>query len=161
MRRKDREVIDINEIEKIILQCKTCHVAMVNNGTPYIVPLSFGYKILDNNLLELYFHSATEGKKIDILKKNNKVCFEMAYEGEPVHADTPCNSGYYFASVIGNGNAVFIDDADKKCEALSIMYKHQTGKEVNFTIGQTENICVFKIVSSDFTGKRKPKPNIH
>lgn len=85
----------------------------------------------------------------------------MAYEGEPVHADTPCNSGYYFASVIGNGNAVFIDDADKKCEALSIMYKHQTGKEVNFTIGQTENICVFKIVSSDFTGKRKPKPNIH
>jgi len=160
MRRKDREVTDINEIEKILFQCKTCHVAMVNDGVPYVVPLSYGYKILDGKLLELYFHSAMEGKKIDILKKNNKVCFEMAYEGEPVHSDIPCNSGYYFASVIGYGAIVFIDDTDKKCEALSILFKHQTGKEVTFTASHAENICVFKIISSDFTGKRKPNPNI-
>jgi len=158
MRRKDREVMSINEIEKILLQCKTCHVAMVDDGAPYVVPLSYGYKILEGNMLELYFHSALEGKKVDILRKNSKVCFEMAYEGEPVHSDTPCNSGYYFASVIGYGNAIFIDDTDKKCEALSIMFKHQSGKEVVFTAGQAGNICVFKIISSDFTGKRKPKP---
>ena len=160
MRRKDREVTDINEIEKILFQSKTCHVAMVNDGVPYVVPLSYGYKILDGKLLELYFHSAMEGKKIEILKKNNKVCFEMAYEGEPVHSDTPCNSGYYIASVIGYGITIFIDDADKKCEALSIMFKHQTGKEVTFTASHVENICVFKVISSDFTGKRKPTPNI-
>jgi len=158
MRRKDREVININEIDKILIQCKTCHVAMVNDGAPYVVPLSYGYKIIDDSLLELYFHSALEGKKLDILKNNNKVCFEMAYEGEPVCTDTPCNSGYYFASVIGYGNVIFIDDVNKKCEALSIMFKHQSGKEVTFTANQTENICVFKIISSDFTGKRKPKP---
>ena len=160
MRRKDREITDINEIEKILFQCKTCHVAMVNDGVPYVVPLSYGYKILDGKLLELYFHSALEGKKIDILKKNNKICFEIAYEGEPEHSDTPCNFGYYFASVIGYGHIYFIDDTDKKCEVLSIMFKHQTGKEVTFTSTHTENICVFKIISSDFTGKRKPKPNI-
>ncbi len=159
MRRKDREVTEINEIEKIFYQCKTCHVAMVDNGAPYVVPLSYGFKMLDNNTLELYFHSALEGRKLDILRKNNKVCFEVAYEGEPVFADTPCNSGYYFASVIGNGEVVFIDDIDEKCEALSIMFKHQSGKEIVFTAGQTENICVYKIISSDFTGKRKPKPN--
>ena len=123
IRRKDREVTNINEIEKILFQCKTCHVAMVKDGTPYVVPLSYGYRILDGNSLELYFHSALEGKKIDILKKNNKVCFEMSYEGEAVYADNPCNSGCYFASVIGFGDTVFIDDADKKCEALSIMFK--------------------------------------
>jgi nitroimidazol reductase NimA-like FMN-containing flavoprotein (pyridoxamine 5'-phosphate oxidase superfamily) len=160
MRRKDREVTDIIGIEEILLLCKTCHIAMVNDGTPYVVPLSYGYKILDGNLLELYFHSALEGKKLNILRKNNKVCFEMAYEGEPVHSDIPCNSGYYFASVIGYGDIVFIDDIDKKCEALSIMFKHQTGKEVTFTAGQTENVCIYKIISSDFTGKRKPKLNI-
>ena len=38
MRRKDREVTNINEIEKILFQCKTCHVAMVKDGTPYVVP---------------------------------------------------------------------------------------------------------------------------
>ncbi|MCL2073209.1 MAG: pyridoxamine 5'-phosphate oxidase family protein [Marinilabiliaceae bacterium] len=155
MRRKDREVTDINEIEKILFQCKTCHVAMVDNGEPYVVPLSYGYKIFDGKLLELYFHSAMKGKKIDILKRNNKVCFEMSYEGEPVHSDTPCNSGYYYGSVIGYGDTVFIDDTDKKCEALSIMFKHQTGKDVTFAAGDAKNICVFKIVSSDFTGKKK------
>jgi len=158
MRRKDREVTDINEIEQILLQCKTCHVAMVNDGVPYVVPLSYGYKISGGGVLELYFHCALEGKKLDILKKCNKVCFEMAHEGEPVHADTPCNSGYYFSSVIGYGDVFFIDNLEEKCEALSVLCKHQFGKEVVFTTGQAESVCVFKINSIDFQGKRKPKP---
>ena len=154
MRRKDREVVNIEEIEKILLQCKTCHVAMVDDGLPYVVPLSYGYKILDGKLLELYFHCAFEGKKLNILRKNNKVCFEMSYEGNPKHAENPCSTGLYFASIIGYGDAVFIDNTDEKCEALSIMFKHQTGKEIIFTPAQSENVCVFKIISSDFVGKR-------
>jgi nitroimidazol reductase NimA-like FMN-containing flavoprotein (pyridoxamine 5'-phosphate oxidase superfamily) len=158
MRRKDREVIDISEIETILIQCKTCHVAMVSDGAPYVVPLSFGYKILDDGVLELYFHSAWEGKKLDILKKYNKVCFEMAHEGEPALSETPCNSGYYFSSVIGYGDTFFIDIVEEKREALSILYMHQFGKEVIFTEKQAENVCVFKISSTDFKGKRKLIP---
>ena len=157
MRRKDREVTDISGIEEILLGCKTCHVAMVDNGMPYVVPLSYGYRILGGNTLELYFHSAAEGRKIDILKRNNTVCFEMSCEGEPVHSETPCSSGYYFSSVIGFGKAVFVEDADEKRDALSVMFKHQTGKDVRFTAGQAETVCVFKIVSSEFTGKKKPR----
>jgi len=156
MRRKDREVTDIRGIEEILLQCKVCHVAMVDDGCPYVVPLSYGYKILDGNKLELYFHSALEGRKLDILKRNNKVCFEMAFKGEPVHPETPCNSGYYSASVIGFGEAVFITDADEKCQGISIMFKHQTGKDVAFSAEQAAMVCVFKIVSTDFTGKKSP-----
>jgi len=156
MRRKDREVTDIKEIEEILLQCKTCHIAMVDGGLPYVVPLSYGYKFFGNTL-ELYFHSAPEGRKIDILKRFNKVCFETSFEGEPVNSETPCDSGYYFASVIGFGEAVFIDDTDEKRGALSIMFKHQTGKDVSFTPEQAKNVCVFKIVSNDFTGKKKPR----
>ena len=158
MRRKDREVTDITGIEEILSQCKTCHVAMVDEGSPYVVPLSYGYKILKGNVLELYFHSALEGRKIDVLKRNNKVCFEVSYEGEPVNSETPCNSGYYFASVIGFGEAVFIEGNDEKNEALSVMFKHQAGREVTFTAEQIKSVCVFKIVSSDFTGKKKPRP---
>ena len=159
MRRKDREVTDINGIEEILLQCKTCHVAMVDEGSPYVVPLSYGYKILNGNVLELYFHSALEGRKLDILKRNNKVCFEMAHEGEPVHSEIPCNCGYYFASIIGFGEAVFIEDADEKSKVSSIMFKHQAGKDVTFTAEQAKSICVFKIVSTEFTGKKKPRPH--
>ena len=131
---------------------------MVDEGEPYVVPLSYGYKILDGNVLELYFHSALEGRKIDVLKRNNKVCFEVSYEGEPIHSETPCNSGYYFASVIGFGEAVFIERNDEKNEALSVMFKHQAGREVTFTAEQIKGVCVFKIVSTDFTGKKKPRP---
>ena len=132
---------------------------MVDNGLPYVVPLSYGYKIHDGNTLELYFHSALEGRKLDVLRRNNNVCFEMANEGEPVHAETPCNSGYYFASVIGYGEAVFIEDADEKSKALSIIFKHQTYEDITFSPEQTESVCVFKIVSTEFIGKKKPKPN--
>jgi len=161
MRRNDREVTDIKGIEEILSQCKTCHVAMVDNGLPYVVPLSYGYRILKEKTLELYFHSAVEGRKLDILKRSSKVCFEVAHEGEPVNSATPCNCGYYFASVIGNGEAVFIEADDEKNEALSVMFKHQTGREVAFNNEQIKSVCVFKIVSTDFTGKRKQKPDTH
>ena len=54
MRRKDREVTDIGEMEEILRLCKTCHVAMVDNGSPYVVPLSYGYRLLADNALELF-----------------------------------------------------------------------------------------------------------
>ena len=159
MRRTDREVTDIVGIEEILRLCKACHVAMIDKGTPYVVPLSYGYSILADNVLELYFHSALEGKKLDILKNNNNVCFEMAHEGEPVRSETPCNSGYYYSSIIGFGQVVFIEDVNEKRKALSIMFSHQTGREVIFTAEQAHGVCVFKIVSKDFTGKKKPNPN--
>ena len=155
MRRKDREINDITTIEDIILQCKTCHVAMVDDGNPYVVPLSYGYRLIHERMLELYFHSAHEGRKMDILKKNNMVCFEIMYEGESLNPDTPCNSGYYYGSVIGYGEVVFINDPAEKCEALSILVKQQTGKEAVFTDSQAATVCVYKIVSTDFTGKKK------
>ena len=160
MRRKDREIKDIGDIEEILRLCKTCHVAMVDNGSPYVVPLSYGYRILADNALELYFHSALDGKKLDILKRNNNVCFEMAREGMPVQSETPCNSGYYYSSIIGFGQALFIEDVGEKCKALSIMFNHQSGREVIFTAEQAQSVCVFKVVSKDFTGKKKPRPNV-
>ena len=157
MRRKDREVTDIYGIEDILKQCKTSHVAMVDNGMPYVVPLSYGYKFIRGNLLELYFHSAPEGRKVDVLKRNNKVCFEMAQKGEPVHSDNPCKAGYYYSSIIGFGEVTFMESDDDKSEALSIIVKHQSGKDVRFTSEQTNDVCVFKIVSKEFTGKKKKK----
>jgi nitroimidazol reductase NimA-like FMN-containing flavoprotein (pyridoxamine 5'-phosphate oxidase superfamily) len=43
-----------------------------------------------------------------------KSLFEMAHEGETIHSENPCNSGYYFASVIGFGEVMFIETDGKK-----------------------------------------------
>jgi len=157
MRRSDREVKDRKGIEEIIQKCKTCHVAMYDGAFPYIVPLSFGYRFLDEDTLELYFHSAHSGKKIEILRRNNKVCFEVSDEGENINTENPCNMGYYYSSVIGFGEAEFITDVAAKCDNLSAIVSHQAGINADFTDEQVENVCVYKIVSTDFCGKKKPK----
>lgn len=158
MRRKDREVTDIREIEQIIRGSKVCHVAMADDGKPYLVPMNFGYE-LKNGILTLYFHCAKEGRKLDILKKNNNVCFEMCIEGEPVYAkETPCKSGYYYQSVIGNGKMELVSDVQEKCKGLSLLMKQVADVEVVFQEAQADTVFVLKITSEDFTGKKKQPP---
>jgi len=130
---------------------------MADGGSPYVVPLSFGYRFPADDTLELYFHSAYEGRKIDILRKNSRVCFEISDEGEPIHSENPCYSGYSYSSVIGFGEVLFITDTAEKCEGLSVMFRRQTGRDVDFNESQAETVCVYKIVSKDFSGKKKPK----
>ncbi len=158
MRRKDREVQNASEIRKILSNCKTCHIAMSDGGTPYIVPMSYGFEISENTLT-LYFHSAFNGRKIDILKRSGSVCFEISHEGEYILSENPCRCGICYSSVIGNGRAVFIEDGTEKCLALNKMFKHQTGRDINFTHSQAKNVCVFKIISDDFTAKTRKAPN--
>lgn len=158
MRRKDREVTDTEEIKKMIEVCKTCHLAMVDEGMPYVVPLSFGYEI-DEHTLTLFFHSAKEGRKINLLHKNSGVCFAISNEGEFIFdKDTPCNSGYYFSSVLGFGNVEFVEEVEEQCRALTLLMKHQANIELEFTPVQADTICIYKVVSTDFTGKKKSCP---
>lgn len=154
MRRKDREVKDVHEIIKILEKCKVCRVAMVDNELPYIVPLNFGFSIKNDNELSLYFHSAKEGRKIEILKSNNNVCFEMDCDHKLISANTACSYGYTFESIIGNGKIEFIDSIDEKCKALSSIMKHQTGQDFEFSEKQANSVTVLKLVSSSFTGKK-------
>lgn len=155
MRRTDREVSDINEIENILQNCKVCNIAMRDGEIPYLVPLNFAYEI-NNNTLVLFFHSAKEGRKIDVLRNNNTVCFDMYSEGKPVNAEKdPCNSGYKFISVIGDGKVEFINDWEEKRKALILLLKQQANVDCTFTKDQVEEICVFKIISKSFVGKKK------
>jgi nitroimidazol reductase NimA-like FMN-containing flavoprotein (pyridoxamine 5'-phosphate oxidase superfamily) len=157
MRRKDREVSNIDEIKSIIEKCKVCHLAMVDKGSPYVIPLNFGYSV-DENLLTLFFHSAKTGRKIEILKANNTVCFEMVCEGKLGHIENPCNSGYFFESVHGFGQVEFIENVNEKCEALTLIVKHQTNQNFVFTEGQVNSVCIYKVSTKDFIGKKKPNP---
>ncbi|MCL1848197.1 MAG: pyridoxamine 5'-phosphate oxidase family protein [Clostridiales bacterium] len=160
MRRADREVSGIHEIMEILDEGKTCCLAMVDEGMPYVVPMSYAYR-MEGETLILYFHSAKEGRKIRVLQKNPMVCFTIFTEGEAIFSqEKPCDSAYTFSSVVGSGNVGFIDSVQEKCAALSLLMKHQAGMEVNFSQSQAENVCVFQVVSKDFTGKRKTPPVI-
>lgn len=76
MRRSDREIKDFDEIIEVINKCDVCRLAINDGDYPYIVPMNFGLNIEDGKVV-LYFHCASEGKKLELLRKNNKVAFEM------------------------------------------------------------------------------------
>ncbi len=82
MRKKEKQINDIAGIEDVLSRALVCRLALCENDRPYIVPLCFGYE--DN---ALYFHCAQQGKKLDILRKNNNVCFEVDIDCQLIKAD--------------------------------------------------------------------------
>lgn len=119
MRRKDKEITDRDIINAIMGKARVCRLGLSDKNRAYIVPLSFGY---DGN--SLYFHGFPEGKKIDILRKNSAICFELDSGGEPIVSDKACSWSVRYKSVIGYGKALLIEDVDAKMKALEIIMRH-------------------------------------
>jgi nitroimidazol reductase NimA-like FMN-containing flavoprotein (pyridoxamine 5'-phosphate oxidase superfamily) len=156
MRRKDKEIIDIDEKLKIIEKCKVCRLGLSENNYPYIIPLNYGFSYY-NGKLTLYFHGATEGKKIDIIKKNNNACFEIDCDAKLIEGDNPCNYGYEYKSIIGFGKIFILETKEEKINGLNYLMKQQTGKDIkyNFTEDEINNVIVYKMLAEEFTGKQK------
>lgn len=157
MRRKDREITDFDEIMKIIAKCDTCRLALFDEEFPYIVPLNFGTDV-ENGELYLYFHGANVGTKLDLMRKNPKVTFEMDCEHNIILYEErmSCTMGY--ESVIGHGIVEFVEDEDKY-EALKIMMRHYHSEDFVFNTKMMDVTTVFRVKVLDMTGKRRD--NIH
>ena len=129
MRRKDREITDTAGILRIVGSAKYLHLGLSDGDCPYIVPLHYGYEFEDGQLV-FFLHSAKEGHKLDLIRANPNVCVELECGVEPVSGgDVPCRYGAAFASVIGRGRAEIVTDAQEKIRGLSLLMKHQTGRE--------------------------------
>jgi nitroimidazol reductase NimA-like FMN-containing flavoprotein (pyridoxamine 5'-phosphate oxidase superfamily) len=149
MRREDKEIRDKKEIESIIEKATVCRVAFSENDVPYIVPLNFGYK--DDCL---YFHSAADGKKIEIIRQNNQVCFEVDTDQEVVKSETPCNWEMKYRSVIGFGKASFVDHLEEKRRALNIIMEHYSGDSYDYPEDAINNVAIVKVEIESMTGKK-------
>ena len=124
MIRSEKEIQDPGEIDAILQSAAVCRIAMCEGDRPYIVPVTFAVR---NS--RLYFHCAKSGKKIDMLKANASVCFEVDIPGELVRGQTACVWGMKYRSVIGFGQAYFIEKAGEKKKALDLLMKKYSGKE--------------------------------
>lgn len=128
MRRKDREVTNTEEIMGIIEECEVCRLGLHDRESIYMVPMNFGYEQKDGRLT-LYFHCAKTGKKIELLKENPHVGFEMDCRHELVQGDSSCAFTFHYASVIGKGEAQILEVNEEKAEGLTYIMRHLTGKK--------------------------------
>lgn len=150
MRRSDKEIKDSKTIQKILNEAEVCRIALSDDDKPYIVPMNFGYK--DNTL---FLHSASEGYKIDVLKRNNNVCFQMDIKTEIVKSESPCNWGMKYLSLIGSGNAHLIDNLSEKREALDvIMSKYSPDVSFSYSDEALKEVLVIKVNIDNITGKK-------
>ena len=153
MRRKDREVTDSMKIADIISRCTCCRIGFYDNGEVYIVPLNFGYKAKNDTYI-FYFHGAKEGRKIDLIRKNPKVGFEMDTNYALNDADIACDYSARFQSIIGNGIVSMVSEIEEKKLGLSLLMEHNTGKrEWDFDEKMVNAVTVFKLVVTKMSCK--------
>ena len=147
---------DIDRIFDIVSGCSVAHVGMIDHGRPYVVALNFGYERKDNRLI-LYFHSACEGRKIDILKENPNIYVQMNYGDEFVGAgeENPCACSWRYDSVMGEGTVEFIETPEEKAHGLNCIIRHLGKSEDNFRFPfeRLKRTCVFRACIENPTGK--------
>ncbi len=148
VRRKDIEITDLREIEQIIREATVCHLGLVDNDEPYVVPVNFGY---EQNAL--YFHSALEGRKVALIKKSNKVCFEIDTDVEIGKTDSS-NCSVRYKSVIGTGRAYILENNEEKARGLKSIMRQCAGGEYSFSEEKLDTVLVIRIDIESITGKQ-------
>lgn len=132
MRRKERQVTDDGIINSIIMECDCCRLGFIDEEGVYIVPMSFGFETKEKSGRIFYFHGASEGRKASCLKHCIDACIPISFELDCGHgikrAETACGHSAYYKSVMGRGNAAYINDNSEKARALNLIMEHEAGK---------------------------------
>ena len=155
MRRKDREIKEHNEIVEVIRNCDICRLGLVDGEYAYILPLNFGMEQDEEGKVTLYFHSALEGRKTELLKEGLKASFEMDTKHEIKYDEGRGYCTYYFESVMGRGTIHILND-DEKFEALKKLMDHyHPGANAYFNTAAIPRTLVYALEVEEMTGKRK------
>jgi len=149
MRRKDKEIKDKQEIEEIIARAKICRLAMSRDDQPYVVPLNFGYAEG-----RVYIHCAKEGRKLEMIAANDRVCFEVDLDHELISGPTACKYGFRYRSVIGFGRAFLVEDPGEKELGLKTIMAHYSQDEFHFTAQDLEKVAVIRVDLTFLSGKK-------
>ncbi|GAB1484271.1 pyridoxamine 5'-phosphate oxidase family protein [Treponema sp.] len=146
MRRKDRELLDEKDLYTILDLASEIRLGLWDGEEVYIVPLNF-VRIES----KLYIHSSSVGRKIDILRQGQRLCFE-ATSSRAIEPKDGSHCTTYFESVIGWGSAVFVEDAEKTPILNAFNRKYGAG-EAEFPSELLSRTAVIKIGIDRMTGK--------
>ena len=148
MRRSEKEITDVAELRRILEAARVCRVALCDGDRPYLVPLTFA---LDGD--DLVLHSARHGRKLEVLRRNPAVCFEVEEGIEVAPAATACEFGMRFRTVIGHGDAQFIEERDEKARLLALFGPRYGAADHAPPEREIERTCVIRVRVRELTGK--------
>ncbi len=150
MRRKEKEIHNFADIEAIFEKSKVCRLAFNDQDYPYIIPMNFGYK---NR--ELFFHSAQQGKKVDLIKTNKHASFQIDIDHVVIESQQACHWTANFSSVIGSGIIKTIVDTEGKIDALKTIMSHYSGtSNWSFDKDVIKKVLTFKLIIKEVSAKK-------
>ena len=152
MRRKELAVADKSQMEAILKKATIVRLGLCRDNVPYIVPMVFGYE--DGRI---YTHAAKEGTKLDIIRENSKVCFEVDIDHEYVVGARACECGIKYRSVIGFAKGSIVSDIADAKHGLQVIMEHCAGKKPEFTDREAESVAVIRLDIESMTGKTRYK----
>lgn len=161
MNRHEREVTQQDRLMEIMDNCVLCRLAMHDDdGGVYIVPINFGYELLEDDNIRLWFHGAPHGKKLSLLAANPKVGFEMDSNIQLIESPSICSYSYTYMSLVGKGTAKILadDDYDGKRRALKHVIFRQAHIEIkddDLPDHKLEKVKAFYVDVEEITGKER------
>ncbi|MGF7010455.1 nitroimidazol reductase NimA-like FMN-containing flavoprotein (pyridoxamine 5'-phosphate oxidase superfamily) [Lachnospiraceae bacterium PF1-22] len=153
MRRKEREVTDLQEIREFLETQEVCRVAFVDEGAPYILPLNYGYELGEQGELTFYIHSGKLGKKMDIVKEQPYVGVELDGNHQLVTGKAGCNYTYKYFSLVGKGKVTLLEGEEKQA-GLEKLMAHFTKEPVAFNEKMIGAVELLKLEVTSFACKK-------
>lgn len=154
MRRKDKEISEMQELLKIIEDSKIMHLGLSHNNLPYVIPLNFAFEH-DGNFIKIYFHSARVGKKNDFIKNNNKCAVEMTSYFELEKGVNACQWSAFHESVMIEGNISLVENEEEIKKAMDLIMKRYGFEGIPiYEEKYLKAMAVYCVVVESISGKR-------
>ena len=153
MRRKDLAVTESSRIDAMIAQCPCIHLAFADANKPYVVPLNFGYR-REDGVGVIYFHSAAEGRKVELARKVKYAAFVMEHDLALHTNEKACDFSMKYESIMGEGPIEELLTLDAKSDALSVIMRQVSSKEDwEFPEAVLQRTVVFRMTLKELTAK--------
>jgi len=154
MRKSDREIKSKEEIIDIIKRCDVIRLAFNNGDYPYILPLNFGFEVKNDKVI-FYLHSALEGTKVDIMKKDNRASFEMDAKHELQYYEEKGYCTMSYESIIGRGRIRILPEDEKMNALKKLMGHYHKSEDTYFNPAAISRTLVYSLEVEEMTAKRK------
>ena len=142
------ENMSSKEIIQFLIHARVGRIGISLEEYPYVVPV--GYVYSDD---KIYFHTCESGMKIEGMKKNPNVCFELDIDTKLIKAEKPCDWGMRYKSVVGFGKAELVEDIELEREGVDIIMQQYSQATFEYPQRAIANITIIKVAIESMTGK--------
>jgi hypothetical protein len=160
MRRKEKEIQNQKILEELLGSAPVCRLGLAplpgapgseeaHMGFPFVVPVHFVHREG-----RIFIHSARAGRKIEMLRRNPRVCVEIDELLGLKPAEKACDYGTRFRSLIAFGRARILEEAADKRRALELFMEKYAGRSFEFSERDIEKVAVIEIRVEKLTGKQ-------